>query len=111
MHSQEIEVYTDLYIYVPNSFTPNNDGLNDAWLPSIIGQDVIATYECSVFNRTGDRVFFTNDPNKPWIGGNDLSGDGMHYTSGGEVFAWRISIKKKDGQGAKVYTGHVTMVR
>ena len=111
VHSQEIEVYTDLYIYVPNSFTPNNDGLNDAWLPSIIGQDVIATYECSVFNRTGDRVFFTNDPNKPWIGGNDLSGDGMHYTSGGEVFAWRISIKKKDGQGAKVYTGHVTMVR
>ena len=111
VYSQEIEVYTDLYIYVPTAFTPDNDGLNDAWLPSIIGQDVIATYECSVFTRSGDRVFYTTDPNKAWIGGNDLSGEGAHFSSGGEVFAWRILIKKKDGQGAKTYTGHVTMVR
>ena len=111
VYSQEIEVYTDLYIYVPTAFTPDNDGLNDAWLPSIIGQDVIATYECSVFTRSGDRVFYTTDPNKAWIGGNDLSGEGAHYSSGGEVFAWRILIKKKDGQGAKTYTGHVTMIR
>ena len=111
VYSQEIEVYTDLYIYVPTAFTPDNDGLNDAWLPSIIGQDVIATYECSVFTRSGDRVFYTTDPNKAWIGGNDLSGEGVHYSSGGEVFAWRILIKKKDGQGAKTYTGQVTMIR
>ena len=111
VYSQEIEVYTDLYIYVPTAFTPDNDGLNDAWLPSIIGQDVIATYECSVFTRSGDRVFYTTDPNKAWIGGNDLSGEGEHYSSGGEVFAWRILIKKKDGQGAQTYTGHVTMIR
>ena len=111
VHSQQIEVYTDLYIYVPTAFTPDNDGLNDAWLPSIIGQDVIATYECSVFTRSGDRVFYTTDPNKAWIGGNDLSGEGVHYSSGGEVFAWRILIKKKDGQGAKTYTGQVTMIR
>lgn len=111
VYSQEIEVYTDLYVYVPTAFTPDNDGLNDAWLPSIIGQDVIATYECSVFTRSGDRVFYTTDPNKAWVGGNDLSGEGMHFSSGGEVFAWRISIKKKDGQGAKTYTGQVTMIR
>lgn len=111
VYSQEIEVFTDLYIYVPTAFTPNNDGLNDAWLPSIIGQDIIADYECSVFTRSGDRVFYTTDPNKAWVGGNDLSGEGAHFSSGGEVFAWRISIKKKDGQGAKTYTGQVTMVR
>ena len=72
---------------------------------------MIATYECSVFTRSGDRVFYTTDPNKAWVGGNDLSGEGMHFSSGGEVFAWRISIKKKDGQGAKTYTGQVTMIR
>ena len=111
VYTQKIEVYTDLYIYIPTAFSPNNDGLNDAWRPSITGQDQIATYECSVFTRSGDRVFNTNDPNKAWIGGNDLSGEGTHHTSGGEVFVWRISIKKKNGQGAKTYTGQVTMIR
>jgi gliding motility-associated-like protein len=109
--TQPIEVFTDLYVYVPTSFTPNNDGLNDAWAPSIIGQDIIAKYDCWVFNRTGHTVFHTNDPNKAWIGGNDLSGEGLHYSGGAEVFVWRIAIKKKDGEGAKVYEGHVTMVR
>jgi gliding motility-associated-like protein len=111
VYTQPIEVFTDLYVYVPTSFTPNNDGLNDAWAPSIIGQDVIAKYDCWVFNRTGHTVFHTNDPNKAWIGGNDLSGEGLHYSGGAEVFVWRIAIKKKDGEGAKVYEGHVTMVR
>ena len=109
--TQPIEVFTDLYVHVPTSFTPNNDGLNDAWAPSIIGQDIIAKYDCWVFNRTGHTVFHTNDPNKAWIGGNDLSGEGLHYSGGAEVFVWRIAIKKKDGEGAKVYEGHVTMVR
>ena len=109
--TQPIEVFTDLYVYVPTSFTPNNDGLNDAWVPSVIGQDVIATYDCWVFNRTGHTVFHTNDPNKAWVGGNDLSGEGLHYSGGTEQFVWRIAIKKKDGEGAKVYEGHVTMIR
>jgi len=109
--SQEIEVYTDLYVYVPTSFTPNNDGLNDAWQPSVIGQDNIAKYDCWVFNRTGHNVFHSTDPNEPWIGGNELSGGGEHYSGGAETFVWRIAIKKKDGEGAKVYEGHVTMVR
>ena len=109
--SQTIEVYTDLYVYVPNAFTPDNDGLNDAWKPSILGQDVIATYECQIFNRSGHVVFSTNDPNKAWTGANDPTGEGQHFSSGGEIFSWRIAIKKKDGEGAKVYTGQVQMVR
>jgi len=109
--SQTIEVYTDLYVYVPNAFTPDNDGLNDAWKPSILGQDVIATYECQIFNRSGHVVFSTNDPNKAWTGANEPTGDGQHFSSGGEIFSWRIAIKKKDGEGAKVYTGQVQMVR
>ena len=111
VRSQAIDVYTDLYVYVPTSFTPNNDGLNDVWAPSILGQDVISTYECIVFNRTGHMVFSSNDPNEPWLGENAVSGDGNHYTGGPEVFVWRIKIKKKLGQGAKVYEGHVTMIR
>ena len=109
--TQPIEVYTDLYVYVPTAFTPNNDGLNDAWDPSIIGQDVIAKYECWVYNRTGHVLFYTDNPNKAWRGENERTGEGLHYTGGTETFVWRIAIKRKNGEGAQVYEGHVTMIR
>lgn len=109
--SQVIEVTNDVYLYVPNAFTPNNDGLNDAWFPEILGQELLAKYECWVYNRAGHLVFHTTNPNKAWTGENDITGAGEHFTGTSNVYSWRIALKKKDGRGADIYTGHVTMVR
>ncbi|HRD58902.1 MAG TPA: gliding motility-associated C-terminal domain-containing protein [Ferruginibacter sp.] len=53
-------------VFVPNSFTPNNDGLNDRFKP-IFGRQP-AQYYFAVYNRFGQRVFETNNPLKAWDG-------------------------------------------
>lgn len=60
------------YLFVPNAFSPNGDGLNDRL--KIFGSDNIVSFELFVYNRWGELVFYTNDlsalnnPNKGWDG-------------------------------------------
>ncbi len=51
---------------VPNAFTPNGDGKND-WLYPLNAFD-ISNYEFQVFNRFGQLVFTTRDPQNKWDG-------------------------------------------
>ncbi|MGB2385504.1 MAG: InlB B-repeat-containing protein, partial [Flavobacteriales bacterium] len=51
----------DFAVYVPTAFSPNNDGLNDAFLP--VGTSFVAeTYHLIVINRWGEKVFESFDP-------------------------------------------------
>ncbi len=65
-----IEVsYEDCYcfVWVPNAFSPNNDGRNDFFKPEINCD--IRNYSFSVFNRWGEMLFRTYDPeNSGWDG-------------------------------------------
>ncbi len=51
---------------MPNAFTPNNDGLNDCYGIKYWG--VIQDLEFSIYNRWGERIFFTQTPGQCWNG-------------------------------------------
>ncbi len=51
--------------FLPNSFTPDFDGINDAWLPSAIG---VAQYNVRIYDRWGELIFESNDVKEPWQG-------------------------------------------
>ncbi|HEY8690327.1 MAG TPA: gliding motility-associated C-terminal domain-containing protein [Chitinophagaceae bacterium] len=59
-----VKVYKKLF--VPNAFTPNNDGINDTW--HIETLDAYPDAEVKVFNRYGQLVFDNHGINKPWDG-------------------------------------------
>ena len=52
-------------LYVPNAFTPNNDGVNDAFF--VEGVEARG-YRLEIYNRWGDLLFYSEDPSEPWIG-------------------------------------------
>ncbi len=60
-----IEVELGPMLAIPNAFSPNNDGANDVFRP--MHRDINA-FHFIVFNRFGQVLFETNDPNDGWDG-------------------------------------------
>lgn len=61
-------------VYIPNTFTPGYDGLNDVWRPSL---SYITGYDLQVYDRWGGLVFRSQDIYQGW--------NGMHMASGKPV--------------------------
>jgi len=80
------EVCFGPYMYIPNSFTPNGDGDNDAWKPEGI---FVLDYEMRVFNRWGEVVFESNDFDEFWLGDHK---NGDHYVPEG-VYSYQMRFK------------------
>lgn len=53
--------------YIPNAFSPNDDGAND-YFKLYNSCEYLINFECSIFDRWGGLVFQTNDPHFKWDG-------------------------------------------
>ncbi len=93
---------------LPNAFTPNGDGQNDLFKPFPFC--FIDRVEINVFNRWGQVVFTTNDPQINWNGTN-LQGkeleDGTYY------YTCRYFERRVTGitPGPEVLSGYITLIR
>lgn len=52
--------------FMPNAFTPNNDGLNDCYGIKFWG--IIQELDFGIYNRWGERIFHTSNPGDCWDG-------------------------------------------
>ena len=64
--TQIIKVVNNCYIAVPSAFTPNNDGLNDYLYP--LNAYKARDLSFSVYNRFGQRIFFSRNWLTKWDG-------------------------------------------
>ena len=89
--------------YIPNSFTPDNDGLNEEWFPVFTNARSVKTI---IVNRWGDVVFESESLEPKWIG-NMLGGE--YYVPDG-VYVYRIEVHFND-VSAEIFQGHITLLR
>ena len=91
-------------IYVPNSFTPNGDGLNDYFSISSLNINIIKEFNIIIFNRWGQVVFESPDPNFVWDGkyNNEMVLRSNIYSY---VIEYRIQ-----NEGLKFIKGSVTVL-
>ncbi len=59
----EYTITTECSFFIPNAFTPNNDGVNDLFSPSVLSLD----YQLFIYSRLGEEIFVTSE-SQPWDG-------------------------------------------
>jgi len=96
-----VSVSDESSVFIPNAFTPNNDGLNDQF---IVKGDDIESVQMLIFNRWGDEIFQSNDKNVGW--------NGIYKSKLVEplVYVYKIKVTMTNGEENK-YVGTVTLVK
>ena len=93
-------------LYLPSSFTPNGDGLNEEFGPS--GEKISPdNYKFMIFNRWGELMFTTTDINEKWNGKKNNSGDLLPEGT----YVWRVLATDGNSGEEHEYIGHVIMLR
>jgi gliding motility-associated-like protein len=91
----------EVVVYVPNSFTPNNDGKNDDF--RVFG-DYIQNYSMVIYNRWGNKIFENKGDSSPW------NGTFMNNDCEEGVYPYFIEVNDIFGRKS-VLTGSVNLVR
>lgn len=99
--SAKVEVVPIFTFYIPNAFTPDADGVNEEFFGDGEG---FTTYTMSIYNRWGEQIFYSNDPEKKWDG----TYMGKQVEQGVYVYHFYVLDWKKNDHE---YRGHVTLMR
>lgn len=88
-------------LYIPNAFTPNDDGTNDIFKPEGVG---VIDYEMWVFDRWGENIFYSAKMEEGWDG----TYKGAPVESG--LYVYKFYIVDVEGNDRE-YTGGIHLLR
>lgn len=98
---QTIVIEPDFMLYIPGAFSPNDDGVNDTFIPKGM---FVTEFEMFIFDRWGNLVYKTDDITKPW--------DGKMNNARAQTDVYIYSVKVVNFRAEKFnYKGTVTIVR
>ncbi|PWL28138.1 MAG: hypothetical protein DCO96_09175 [Fluviicola sp. XM-24bin1] len=100
----EIQVYPEVILYAPNTFTPEGDEFNQTWNVFIEGVDIY-DFQLTIFNRWGQVVWETSDPNMGW----DATYNGNMVQDG--TYTWFITTRDILNDNKYEFNGHVNVMR
>jgi gliding motility-associated-like protein len=100
-----VEIKPDFALYIPNAFTPDENGKNDMFQPMGVGINE-DNYRMDIFDRWGENIFTSNNFRKGWDG--SVKGSSKMAPQG--VYIYKIQVVDTQG-GKHPYVGHVTVIR
>ncbi len=101
---QVLYVQPEFAIYVPNTFTPGGDGINELFYPKGVGVDW-GTLEMWIFDRWGNLIYETTN-----LKGWDGKANGGKNIAQIDSYVWKIAVKDIFGSTHRL-VGHVNLIR
>lgn len=92
-------------MFIPNSFSPNGDGINDFFRP--VAAD-LQEYKLEIYNRWGELIFETEDLNQHWLGGVQ-EGEPFYVQDG--IYSYSITYRSICSTEKIETHGSVTVIR
>lgn len=99
-----LEISPYFTLYIPNAFTPNNDGLNDVFAPKGVG---IVTFEMWIFDRWGQKLYHTTNIYQGW---NGTVQGGIGGLCQEDTYVYLIDITDINSV-AHTYMGRVSIIK
>jgi len=100
-----ITIEKDYNLLAPTAFTPNDDFLNDKFIPKALPL-LNLPFTMTIYDRQGKLVYQTTDANQPWDG--LYTKDGVPAPNG--VYVWVVQLTNENGE-IEVYQDQVTITR
>jgi gliding motility-associated-like protein len=95
--------FCNCQLFIPNSFTPNQDGLNDLFKAT--SNCPLSEFFLTIYNRWGEIVYTSDDITSGW---NGAIAD--YYAPNG-VYYWTVKSKIANGDFSEQKSGTVTILR
>ncbi len=103
--TDSIWVKRDCYLNIPNSFSPNGDGLNDYFIPRQMLSSGIIEFDMKIMNRWGELIFNTTE-----INGRGWDGEFGGQDQPNGVYVYLITVRWRNGF-QNTFNGNVTLLR
>jgi gliding motility-associated-like protein len=98
----DIEIRPEFRFFIPNAFTPTGNGLNDVFMPKIMG---VRNYKFMIFDRWGQLFFETDDIHTGW------DGTFKNQKCQEDVYIWKVSCIDLPEEQEHTWVGHVSLIR
>lgn len=98
----EVIIRPEFLFWLPNAFTPNNNGMNDVFKPVLLG---VHDYSFLVFDRWGEKIFETENSDDGW------NGYYHNRLCSNDVYVYKITFRDDVRGIYHQYIGRVTLVR
>ena len=104
-HTAVVTIDDVLLFYVPNTFTPDGNSINNDFFPVFTAGYDLYDYHLMIFNRWGELIFESYNPGVGWDGtyGDVLVEDG--------VYIWSLDFGETMSDKRHHHRGHVTVLK
>jgi gliding motility-associated-like protein len=99
-----LSVNSDVIFYAPNAFTPDGDEFNQTWKFYVSGIDQF-NFELMIFNRWGEMIWETHDPNVGWDG----TYNGKPVQAG--AYTWIATVKELYSDRKQKFNGTINLMK